>query len=67
MSEADIFKSQVEQYLERNDMTPTRFGRLFANDPWFVFQLREGREPRARMRHKILEAMSKTPKERSYQ
>lgn len=58
MSELEVFKSQVEQYLERHGMTPTRFGKQFANDPLFVFQLRSGREPRSATRHKILEAMS---------
>jgi hypothetical protein len=58
MSELLAFKSQVEQYLQANGMRPTRFGKLFANDPQFVFQLREGREPRSATRHKILEAMS---------
>ena len=28
-------------------MTPTRFGRESLGDPCFVFDLREGREPRA--------------------
>jgi len=58
MSEVEQFKSQVEEYLQRTAMTPTRFGKVFARDPLFVFQLREGREPRSALRGKILEAMS---------
>lgn len=59
MSEIEAFKDQVEEFLRRNRITPTRFGILFAQDPQFVFQLRAGREPRTRMRQRILEAMSK--------
>lgn len=36
---------KIEQFLRRNDMPPTRFGRLAAHDPRFVFDLRNGREP----------------------
>lgn len=59
MSEIDAFRSKVEEYLARCGMTPTRFGILFARDPQFVFQLRQGREPRTRLRQRILEAISK--------
>src|SRR5690606_16697257 len=37
--------------------TPTRFGRAVAGDPLFVFDLREGREPRSETRQRILKAM----------
>ena len=36
----------VENFLRRNDVPPTRFGRLAAHDPRFVPDLRNGREPR---------------------
>lgn len=38
---------EVEIYLRRNDTAPTRFGRDAIGDPRFVFDLRNGREPRA--------------------
>jgi hypothetical protein len=39
---------QVERFLRRFDIPPTRFGSAAVNDPRFVFDLRRGREPRAR-------------------
>ena len=37
---------EVERCLRRRNMAPSRFGREVAGDPRFVFDLREGREPR---------------------
>jgi len=37
---------EVEKYLRRNDTAPTRFGRDVVGDPRFVFDLRNGRDPR---------------------
>ena len=37
---------KIEVFLRRTGMPPTRFGRLAARDPRFVFDLRDGREPR---------------------
>lgn len=39
---------EVEKYLNVNEMSPARFGRDVMGDPRFVFDLRNGREPRAR-------------------
>ena len=36
----------VEKYLRRSDVPPTRFGREVVGDPRFVFDLRNGRDPR---------------------
>lgn len=36
----------VEKFLREHRMPPTKFGRLAANDPRFVLDLRLGREPR---------------------
>lgn len=58
MSDVETFKSKVEQYLEAEGISPTLFGRRFAGDPLFVFQLRDGREPRSSTRRRILTAMS---------
>ena len=38
----------VEKFLNRSDTPPTRFGREAVGDPRFVFDLRNGREPRPR-------------------
>lgn len=51
------FKQAVEVFIEAESITPTAFGKRYANDPLFVFQLREGREPRSSTQNKILEAM----------
>lgn len=58
MSEIQSFKDEVEKFISEKEMTPTQFGKLFAGDPLFVFQLREGREPRSQTRNKISAAMS---------
>ncbi|MCZ4089357.1 hypothetical protein [Sinorhizobium psoraleae] len=58
MSEIDAFKSTVETFIAERNLTPTYFGKQFAGDPLFVFQLREGREPRMQTRRRILEAMN---------
>lgn len=57
MSDIETFKAKVEQYLQSADMSPTQFGKRFAGDPLFVFQLRDGREPRSVTRRRILTAM----------
>lgn len=53
------FKSKIEAFIAKKGMTPTAFGKMYANDPGFVFDLRErDREPREATRAKVLEAMS---------
>ncbi len=37
---------EVERFLRRSDVAPTRFGREAVGDPRFVFDLRNGRDPR---------------------
>jgi len=37
---------RINRFLDEQDMAPTRFGRLAVNDPRFVLDLRNGREPR---------------------
>jgi len=39
---------EVEKFLRRREVAPTRFGRDVVGDPRFVFDLRNGREPRPR-------------------
>lgn len=45
---------EVERCLRRRGMTPSRFGRDAMRDPRLVFDLRAGREPRARTAARVL-------------
>ncbi len=45
---------QIENYLKVTGMKPTRFGRESLGDPGFVFQLRDGREPRLGTTKRVL-------------
>lgn len=36
---------EIDRFLQRTGMPPTRFGRLAVNDPRLVGDLRRGREP----------------------
>ena len=45
---------RIERVLRRTGMRPTRFGREAVGDPNFVFDLREGREPRARTLARVI-------------
>lgn len=65
MSDLEKFKASVEAYLEKHGMTPTRFGREAANDPSFVFQLREGRELRTATRERVVAYMKANSRRRS--
>ncbi len=44
----------VERFLREVDMPPTTFGRRAINDPRFVRDLRNGREPRRRTGERII-------------
>jgi len=57
MSDIQSFRQSVEAFIAARGWTPTRFGRTIAGDPLFVFDLREGREPRSDTRTRILKAM----------
>jgi len=39
---------EVEKFLRQSGIAPTRFGRDVVGDPRFVFDLRNGRDPRPR-------------------
>ena len=43
----------VEKFLRQSDVAPTRFGREAMGDPRFVFDLRNGRDPRPRTVAKV--------------
>ena len=55
MSDIQTFRQSVEAFIASRGWTPTRFGRAIAGDPLFVFDLREGREPRSDTRARIEE------------
>ena len=57
MSDITSFRDAIEAFITTRGWTPTRFGRQMAGDPLFVFDLREGREPRSDTRTRILKAM----------
>src|SRR5882757_653138 len=57
MSDLESFRQAVEAFITSRGWTATRFGRQIAGDPLFVFDLREGREPRSETRTRILKAM----------
>ena len=48
---------KVEQFLREHDMPATKFGRLAANDPRFVLDLRMGRVPRPATEKRTLQWM----------
>jgi hypothetical protein len=55
---------KIEVFLRRTGMPATKFGRLAARDPRFVYDLRNGREPRARTERRIEHFMNKYREDR---
>ena len=49
----------IEKFLREQQMPATKFGRLAANDPRLVLDLRMGREPRSAMRSRVEHFMNK--------
>jgi len=45
---------EVEKFLRQSETPPTRFGREVVGDPRFVFDLRNGRDPRPRTVARVL-------------
>ena len=45
---------EIEKFLRRSDTAPTRFGRDAVGDPRFVFDLRNGRDPRPQTIKRVL-------------
>jgi hypothetical protein len=46
---------EVERFLRRTGMPATKFGRLAVNDPRFVLDLRNGREPRSHTAARVID------------
>ncbi len=55
---------KVEVFLRRTGMPATTFGRLATRDPRFVFDLRNGRTPRARMERRVEHFMNEHHEDR---
>lgn len=45
MSQLEAFKTEVESFLKRGEMSPTQFGKEALGDPSFIPDLRAGRSP----------------------
>lgn len=48
----------IEKFLRQTDMPATKFGRLAAQDPRFVLDLRNGRIPRTAMETRVFDFMA---------
>ncbi len=46
--------TEIERCLRKRNIAASRFGREVARDPRFVFDLRNGREPRPRTAARVL-------------
>jgi hypothetical protein len=53
---------EVEKFLRRNETAPTRFGRDVVGDPRFVFDLRNGRDPRPQTIARLLAYLEAGPR-----
>ncbi len=53
---------RIETYLRRSGMTATRFGREAVRDPRFVFDLRNGREPRTDLSTRVTSYLERQEK-----
>lgn len=54
MMTLDDFRSRVEAFLTRSEMSASRFGREAVGDPNFVSDLRDGRAPSLTLVNKVL-------------
>ena len=50
---------RIERHLRQSGTAPTRFGREAVRDPRFVFDLRNGREPRSGTAIKVADYLSR--------
>ena len=54
----ETLNDEIDRFLAKTGMKPTRFGILAANDPRLVFDLRAGREPRSATMRRVTEFMT---------
>ena len=52
---------QIETYLDRTRIPPSKFGRMAVGDPRFVEDLRGGRRPRDRTQQRVRAYLSDHP------
>lgn len=58
MTLSEQFLAEVDAFLSRTGMDPTRFGRQALNDPNFVFSVRKGRSPSLRTIDRVRQFMA---------
>lgn len=58
MIEPDAFRAEIEAFITKTKIAPTRFGKEAVGDPRFVFDLREGRAPGWRTAQRVREFMA---------
>jgi hypothetical protein len=58
--------STIEKYLRTSGTPPTRFGREAVNDPRFVLDLRNGREPRPATAARVIAFLHARASERTH-
>jgi hypothetical protein len=61
MDQHDGLLERIERYIAAANLNPTLFGKLAANDPTLVFDMRGGRELRRKTRQRILEYIERNP------
>jgi len=66
MSEIATFRSKVEDFLAATGLSASQLGTKALGDPRFVYDLREGREPRTETRKTVLKFIrANRPKRKS--
>jgi len=55
------FVEAVETYLRESGMSAFQFGLTVMNDPKFVYDLREGREPRRKTQQRVINWINENP------
>ena len=55
---------RIERHLRHSGTPPTRFGRAAVHDPRFVFDLRNGREPRAATTRSVADYLDRLEQQR---
>jgi len=59
MTALDIFKQQVEAFIEHTGITATQFGKTAVGDGMFIFKMRKGRIPNINTAEKVGQFMRK--------
>ena len=62
MTLLETFCAEVESYLKKTEVRPTAFGVAAVGDPSFVFDIREGRQPRLGMVDRVTTFIRENPR-----